>query len=462
MASALGERAVSWSKETGDNTKDKDKETEKDGITKLPAPPSHPSAPHPHAELPISRINAQEPPPLPKRDVVHSMATTDTVVLPSGVQDAVDDPEAKAPAARANGHVDLDNTDVNAPDSSPVDEITFATPSFEAFPPPSATSHPVATELSVPHIQDPLPPPSPHTVPLPMTPTTPNPISRVTSPILRSRSRLSSPASPPPSSRPASPAVGRSHAGSPAPSAIARATSPSLGHAPSASHIRGKAPMSLGMASSRPASPVPATGPGAPPLPRRAAARRAVPPPPTSVTLKVAEEGGRVDRVSPVATATAVDPVPEADADARKASDAEVLVETKSSDGEGKREREAGADVVKEVDGSQVASLSISTTDANPGPAKDVTVDDTNTAYVDVEGGVNGTSAIVVPDPLPPRASEGDGRTSMDTTSTKRSSSTEGEGFASDATWEERTWKELVKLKEDMFWARIGGRALQG
>jgi Rab guanine nucleotide exchange factor SEC2 len=26
-----------------------------------------------------------------------------------------------------------------------------------------------------------------------------------------------------------------------------------------------------------------------------------------------------------------------------------------------------------------------------------------------------------------------------------------------DTTWEERTWKELVKLKEDMFWARVGG-----
>ncbi|TFK46817.1 hypothetical protein OE88DRAFT_1739156 [Heliocybe sulcata] len=28
--------------------------------------------------------------------------------------------------------------------------------------------------------------------------------------------------------------------------------------------------------------------------------------------------------------------------------------------------------------------------------------------------------------------------------------------FIGDATWEERTWKEIVRLKEDMFWARIG------
>lgn len=31
------------------------------------------------------------------------------------------------------------------------------------------------------------------------------------------------------------------------------------------------------------------------------------------------------------------------------------------------------------------------------------------------------------------------------------------EVYIGDATWEERTWKELVRLKEDMFWARVGG-----
>jgi hypothetical protein len=34
---------------------------------------------------------------------------------------------------------------------------------------------------------------------------------------------------------------------------------------------------------------------------------------------------------------------------------------------------------------------------------------------------------------------------------------TDSEVYIGDATWEERTWKELVKLKEDMFWARVGG-----
>ncbi|KAJ3487796.1 hypothetical protein NLI96_g3298 [Meripilus lineatus] len=29
--------------------------------------------------------------------------------------------------------------------------------------------------------------------------------------------------------------------------------------------------------------------------------------------------------------------------------------------------------------------------------------------------------------------------------------------YVGDSTWEERTWKELVRLREEMFWARIGG-----
>ena len=29
-------------------------------------------------------------------------------------------------------------------------------------------------------------------------------------------------------------------------------------------------------------------------------------------------------------------------------------------------------------------------------------------------------------------------------------------GYVGDGTWEEKTWKELVRLREDMFWARVG------
>jgi hypothetical protein len=33
----------------------------------------------------------------------------------------------------------------------------------------------------------------------------------------------------------------------------------------------------------------------------------------------------------------------------------------------------------------------------------------------------------------------------------------DGEVYVGDATWEERAWKELARLREDMFWARVGG-----
>ncbi|OJA11396.1 hypothetical protein AZE42_03960 [Rhizopogon vesiculosus] len=44
---------------------------------------------------------------------------------------------------------------------------------------------------------------------------------------------------------------------------------------------------------------------------------------------------------------------------------------------------------------------------------------------------------------------------SIDTSSTKHSS--DGEGYIGDATWEDHTWKEIVRLKEEMFWARVEG-----
>ncbi|KAG2033710.1 hypothetical protein BDR03DRAFT_1014103 [Suillus americanus] len=38
-----------------------------------------------------------------------------------------------------------------------------------------------------------------------------------------------------------------------------------------------------------------------------------------------------------------------------------------------------------------------------------------------------------------------------------RSSTTDEEGYAGDAAWEDPTWKGIVHLKEDMFWACVGG-----
>ena len=136
-----------------------------------------------------------------------------------------------------------------------VDGITLP---CKPSPPPFKTPHHVTAESSAPPIQDHLLPPLPHTVPLRMTPTTPTPILRVTSPVPRPRSHLFSPASPPPTARAESPAFYHSRAESPAPATL------------DARPLLGKTSMSsLLTPSSWPASPGPATGPGAPPLLRQ-------------------------------------------------------------------------------------------------------------------------------------------------------------------------------------------------
>ena len=50
----------------------------------------------------------------------------------------------------------------------------------------------------------------------------------------------------------------------------------------------------------------------------------------------------------------------------------------------------------------------------------------------------------------------------VDTASTQQSPSSEGEGFARDAMWEERTSDVLVRSKEDILGADWWVRALQG
>ena len=92
-----------------------------------------------------------------------------------------------------------------------------------------------------------------------------------------------------------------------------------------------------------------------------------------------------------------------------------------------------------------------------------------------------------VPPPLPPRSDHSDEGQKVETKDSSEPSAVSGEldekqlrpredksakqagaepeaesdagpgPYVSDATWEERTWKEIVRLREDMFWARVGG-----
>jgi hypothetical protein len=82
------------------------------------------------------------------------------------------------------------------------------------------------------------------------------------------------------------------------------------------------------------------------------------------------------------------------------------------------------------------------------------------------------TSSEPVPDvsPPPPIGTDSEDKTKAQVTETgekddvverasleSKNAGEDGEVYIGDATWEERTWKEVVKLREDMFWARVGG-----
>ncbi|KAJ8585678.1 hypothetical protein M405DRAFT_935884 [Rhizopogon salebrosus TDB-379] len=394
MASALGERAVSWTDSSGGKSKDEE------ATGKLPPPPpAHPSASHRVA-----------PPPLPKRDRGrgHSM---DTPAQAASSDDA--DKNAVSEAETSNSQESF---------TTPVDSMTFAIPSpiTESI---SVDSPPPQTQPQPPVVQ-PERPVSPHTVPLPETPT--SPAFPPASPPPRPRERVASPAPLPsriPSQilqRPGSPlAPSRSRAGSPVLRAPSRAGSP-------APH-------------------------GAPPVPRRAPARRAVPaPPPTAQT----EAKERV-------------PMPSAETGGKKenSSKADSAKEEKKSTPTPEPKSVAGEDSAAEPPSTNDEPLESSKPFSDPSlnrassPAKRASMD----APIHPPAESPSTTA----DPTQPSSEAHQSRrpsedsstheTSVDTSSTKHSSSTDGEGYVGDATWEDRTWKEVVRLKEEMFWARVGG-----
>ncbi|KAG2363670.1 hypothetical protein BDR07DRAFT_1403561 [Suillus spraguei] len=403
MASALGERAVSWTENAKEKEKEKEKdeETDKKPARKLPPAPTRPSilhppaeAPHPHAEAPHPHAEAphppaESPPPLPRRSEGRGHSIDSLIVVLN------DTDKNTGSEAGTSGSRESFNT--------PVDEVSFARPFSVDLSSSQTISQPQAPALQ------PECPPSPHTIPLPETPT--SPVFRAASPLPRPRSRVASPAPLP--SRVSSPiphrtgtpiALSRSRAGSPAPPRTGSPFSPS-----------------------RAASPILN---GAPPVPRRAPARRAVPVPPTALQTE-AKEG-----IPMPSTEVSKD-----EASSKVDTPASMKEEHKPSL---PREQKAvtGEDVVEP-----------STTNASP------------------DANINGypypekTSVSTIVDPSSEanqtrRASE-DSSThgkSIDTSSMKRrSSTTDEEGYAGDATWEDRTWKEIVRLKEDMFWARVGG-----
>ncbi|KAI0066890.1 hypothetical protein BV25DRAFT_1868004 [Artomyces pyxidatus] len=182
--------------------------------------------------------------------------------------------------------------------------------------------------------------------------------------------------------------------------------------------------------------------PAPPPLPRRAAGRaRPVPPPPTHSADHATTEtpnptepsGGKVEESAdppiespPQATAptetpsdTKAEPLADTQADAKP---------TQLETSEGRQSEEAppydNAD-------AKVAEEKTPVPEYTPRSSEDRLSSRTSS---EKKGAVNGYAHEEVPSVGP-----------------------DGAPFVGDTTWEERTWKELVRLREEMFWARVGG-----
>ncbi|KAG2154193.1 uncharacterized protein EDB93DRAFT_187376 [Suillus bovinus] len=408
MASALGERAASWTENSKDKDKDKDKDKEKEKgkdeetgkkiVRKLPPPPpTLPSVP----DLPV-----QAPPPLPKRSEErgHSIDTRTAVSNDT-------DKKAGSEAGTSGSQESF---------TTPIDEVSSSRPFSVDLSSPQNIIQPQAPALQ------PERPPSPHTIPLPETPT--SPVFRATSPPPRPRSRVASPAPLP------------SRISSPIPHRVSIPIAPSRSRAGSPAPPRAGSPFS----SSRAASPVPN---GAPPVPKRAPARRAVPVPPTASQTEAKEAiPMRSTEISKDETPSKVEaPTTEKGEEHKPSAPAE-------------QKAAAGEDAVE----PSTAKHDIAET-PNPLPNANMNGDVSLEKRASVDVSPHATQATVVDrfsEAGQTRRASEDSSThgkSIDTSSTKRSSTSDEEGYAGDATWEDRTWKEIVRLKEDMFWARVGG-----
>ncbi|KAF8270420.1 hypothetical protein EI94DRAFT_1722624 [Lactarius quietus] len=257
-------------------------------------------------------------------------------------------------------------------------------------------------------------------------------------------------------------------------------------------------------------SPPTRTGsPAPPPVPRRAAARRAVPPPPPARSaspalapapevsvVKVAEPNGHVKpeaRADPD-TAPNSDPSPEPS----KENGIEGAVPPPTEAAEAappKGEAETEAEVVEavadaepdnnksETEEKQQLKLQLQAgVDHSAGPAVESPADleqmsspQTVTDETELERTKEAAEEKAVvkarhPPPPPPRHPGPVRPASTQSVSLEKSAHSPGKfdkpeepGFApdgtpyvGDGTWEERTWKELTRLREDAFWARVG------
>jgi len=170
------------------------------------------------------------------------------------------------------------------------------------------------------------------------------------------------------------------------------------------------------------------SSPAPPPLPRRAGARAQPPPTPTLPPRARPVPAPPAPLVEPAEPARATPPSREDENGARDETRASPEP-TAGSSAEAEGAAEAGAD-----EGAR-AMVSVSPTPSPSAPGSDVE------SAAEVESPVDDVPA----------------RPRVNGVHAAPGAGPDGAVYIGDATWEERTWKELVRLREDMFWARVGG-----
>jgi hypothetical protein len=212
-------------------------------------------------------------------------------------------------------------------------------------------------------------------------------------------------------------------------------------------------PASMPLSTSTVNGNVRSASPAPPPLPRRAAARG---PRPMTTWHTSQSPASNTEVALPdtetnvVASSTATDEAVDISTDGTATATAEVAPDGVQSIPEEEEEpasRVPEAGVVVAAAGSEAGDVSSTSPLAPDGSVMPV-----HTSSVLPED-ITKSPPAVQPTPTVREENNGVVGESLDS----KNAGEDGEVYVGDATWEERTWKEVVKLREDMFWARVGG-----
>ena len=387
----------------------KQNDTEKESEEKIHELPDLPPKAEPvRKAATVGALSVSVPPPLPRRNVERITATRS------------DGNEEKTPKPDDSSSESPSDTN-KSENSEASDETPTALVTSGAPPPPeqitastsqsSSVQSGIGEEFTTPVEEfSSMPLPSPvgingnRTSTPPLTIPTSAPRSPPRSPPRRSLSPRSVPL---PESRPSS------RPGSPIAGSLSRSRPTSGSVAPlQIKSLQSQLEEAEKGSPSRTTSPAPQPPSLPPPLPRRAPARRTVPAPPGAPAVQVS-----------VSTASAI--------------------ESESPNGTGEEKKD-----VSEAENKPRMSEEVPFRPLPPPRRYDH----------GQKLSVSSTKAIIAPDTISVSEYEEDNdekekTEAKDSTAEKENSDA---SYISDATWEERTWKEIVRLREDMFWARVG------